>query len=747
MKTQLHRRVLLLFVLAILLHYPHSLLFAAEQSPGFTLTGNAELFSTPSGTIICKLLVDRDFFFNFTEEQDYHNAKFTKIGLDGWIKKSSVKIQGRDPEGTVSKNDNLRASPHKGNLAVVYKGAKVEIIETDKTLVKVHITGWIQETQTSLSQNQQSSQQDKEQKQQNKEQKKQELPISLSEEGRLLKEITDTLKDNSKKLVSLEEKFAKQAIEQEADKESILGKIIATTTANQSIISTALSRDTSIGLIIIVAIVLSMLFYSKKLSYLTHTVTSASQSFEESNNKGFEETKHLSEKIIDRTSNDSNKIITFLTNLYTPINESLSKLSKDTDSAISLLIEKVFHYLNSMKMETGISIEKINKTQIESFNSLGEKLATTLTDAQRTISLSIADLNEKVLGGLSAMQLHLTSQNAESYQAQLKLISDLRHDILASVESSLKNNISIVNNMFDEIAKTIETRMNGINEKVEERLSKGFENSNKIFLDVIDRLQKIDQAQQKISDLSNNVVSLQKTLDNKGSRGAFGEVQLEDLVRDVFPEKFVDFNYVMSNGKRPDCLIFLPQPTGNTAIDAKFPLENYLRMFDKDATDSDRKTANSNFKRDINKHINDIANKYIIPGETANGAVMFIPSEAVFAEIHAHHPDLVHEAQNKRVWITSPTTLMAVLMTAKAVLADAERNKLTNIIHEHLNALSVEFKRFTDRMDDLSKHISQANDDVGKIHTTAKKIAVRFTKIEKCEIDPSTSLLVSEGTI
>jgi DNA recombination protein RmuC len=182
-------------------------------------------------------------------------------------------------------------------------------------------------------------------------------------------------------------------------------------------------------------------------------------------------------------------------------------------------------------------------------------------------------------------------------------------------------------------------------------------------------------------------------------------------------------------------MLFMPEPTGNLAIDAKFPLDSFKAMMDTDAAESDRKAAERLFRQDIKKHINDIASKYIISGETSDGALMFIPAEAVFAEIHAHQPQLVEEAQRKRVWMVSPTTMMAVLTTARAVLKDSATRKQIHLIQEHLVMLAADFDRFRSRMDNLSRHIQQANKDVAEVNTSARKISSRFEKIEKVELE------------
>jgi len=200
------------------------------------------------------------------------------------------------------------------------------------------------------------------------------------------------------------------------------------------------------------------------------------------------------------------------------------------------------------------------------------------------------------------------------------------------------------------------------------------------------------------------------------------------------PEKNISFQHSLSNGKRADCMIFLPQPTGNVAIDAKFPLETYRRMTDANTSRMEKTTAERQFRVEIQKHITDISSKYIIPGETSDGAVMFIPAEAVFAEIHANFPDLVDKAQQNRVWMVSPTTMMAILTTARAVLKDEATRKQVHIIQEHLNMLAKDFDRFQIRMNNLAKHVNQAHKDVEDVHKTASKISSRFSKIEKAEL-------------
>ena len=340
---------------------------------------------------------------------------------------------------------------------------------------------------------------------------------------------------------------------------------------------------------------------------------------------------------------------------------------------------------------------------------------------------------------------NIKDQQSQSREAQLKSLAEMQAkleqrfgDMQQGIEKRLgemsQTSIERLAKSNDQIQETLHKRLTEISGQVETRLNKGFEKTNETFTDVVKRLALIDEAQKKITELSSSVVSLQEVLNDKRSRGAFGEAQMMLQVRNALPENAFEEQHLLSNGTRVDCMLFLPEPTGNLAIDAKFPLDSYKTMMDPDVAQSDRLVAEKQFKQDIKKHINDIADKYILPGETSDGALMFIPAEAVFAEIHAHQPGLVEEAQRRRVWMVSPTTMMAVLTTARAVLKDSATRKQVHLIQEHLVRLSTDFDRFRKRMDSLSKHIQQANKDVEEVNTSARKISSRFEKIEKVEL-------------
>lgn len=281
--------------------------------------------------------------------------------------------------------------------------------------------------------------------------------------------------------------------------------------------------------------------------------------------------------------------------------------------------------------------------------------------------------------------------------------------------------------------ESLQKGFHDISGQVEKRLSEGFEKTNAVFTDIVKRLALIDEAQKKITELSGQVVSLQEIFSDKRSRGVFGEIQLYDLIRNVLPEQNFAIQPTLSNGKRPDCILYLPQPTGNIAIDAKFPLEHYHKLTQHDLPRNQYPQIERLFKESIQKHIQDIAQKYIIPGETSEGAVMFIPAEAVFSEIHAKHSDLIELAHRLKIWIVSPTTLMAILTTARSVLKDIETQKQIHIIQKHLIKLGEDFYRFQERIEKLSKHINLAHQDIEQVQTSSQKILSRFHKIEKAE--------------
>jgi DNA recombination protein RmuC len=335
-------------------------------------------------------------------------------------------------------------------------------------------------------------------------------------------------------------------------------------------------------------------------------------------------------------------------------------------------------------------------------------------------------------GGLAQQSDRLSSRLSE----ELNQTRDTLHRLQLTLAASLGETT-------DKLNARIDQRLEQISGKVNERLDEGFKKTNETFVNVMQRLATIDEAQKKIETLTGSVVSLQELLGDKRSRGAFGEVQLEALVRNIMPPSAFEFQCKLSNGMRVDCVLKLPAPTGLVCVDSKFPLENYHRMLAPGTNDVERAAAQRQFRADVKRHVDDIAKKYIVAGETSDGAVMFVPAEAVFAEIHAYHSEVVDHANAKRVWIVSPTTLMAVLNTARAVLKDVETRKQVHVIKEALSYLGQDFRRFEERMKRLADHVRQAHQDAEEVQVSSRKIVQQFYKIESVELDapPETAQL------
>ena len=359
---------------------------------------------------------------------------------------------------------------------------------------------------------------------------------------------------------------------------------------------------------------------------------------------------------------------------------------------------------------------------------------------------------ENLLQDQQASQQTARAQFDQHQIHSLKLIQDsmqnATNDMRNQVATLLHQSTQRLTDQFDKLTQTTQEKLKDISQEVNRQLTTGFEKTTHTFTDVVKRLAIIDEAQKRITELSTSVVSLQEILSDKKSRGAFGEVQLSGLLHNMLPEKQFSLQHTLSNGKRADCLLFLPEPTGNIVIDAKFPLESFRRLQNESMTDAEKKIVETQFKIDIKKHIQDIAEKYIIPGETSDGAMLFIPAEAIFAEIHGKFEELVLFAQQKRVWLVSPTTMMAILTTARAVLKDAATRAQIHIIQEHLIGLGKDFDRFQKRMDDLAKHMNQAHQDVELVHKSSQKLTSRFQKIEKVDMGLNTAevpLLEDEG--
>lgn len=383
-----------------------------------------------------------------------------------------------------------------------------------------------------------------------------------------------------------------------------------------------------------------------------------------------------------------------------------------------------------------VMVVRLSQKSQPQFTKLENALATQCQQIIQSI------LKEQVIQQqrMSESLIKFSQQNSEAQQMSLHHLQTTLRDNFTELDKQIHNSLlrttTHLSEQFDKLNQGTTQNLLKISEAVEIKLSKGFEKTNETFTNIVSRLAIIDDAQKKITDLSQNVVGLQNLLADKRSRGAFGEVQLNVLIQNVLPTNCYQLQCTLSNNARVDCLLILPEPTGKLAIDAKFPLENYQKYLDLNNEEAVRQAARQQFKIDIKKHIQDISQKYIIPGETSDGAIMFIPAEAIFAEIHTYHVDLVEYAWQMKVWLASPSTMMAILTTASSVLKDSATRQQVHVIQEHLRLLAQDFTRFDKRMTNLSQHLRQANDDAEQVHISSQKITKRFQQIEKVELDP-----------
>jgi DNA recombination protein RmuC len=286
----------------------------------------------------------------------------------------------------------------------------------------------------------------------------------------------------------------------------------------------------------------------------------------------------------------------------------------------------------------------------------------------------------------------------------------------------------------DRLSRLLDDRLKALDKSVAEGILNSTDRTNQSMTQIQKRLAVIDQAQKNISDLSTQMVGLQDILANKQARGAFGEIQLNDLVSGTLPPNAYAFQATLSNGRRADCLLHLPNPPGSIVIDAKFPLESFNAL--QGAKDeAEKKVAQRAFAADVLKHVSDIAERYIIPGETAESALMFLPSEAIYAELHANFRDAIDKSFRARVWIVSPTTLMATLNTVRAVLKDVRMREQAHVIQKEVAVLGEDVARLDSRVENLNKHFNLAEKDLGEIQTSTRKITSRVDKIEKIEME------------
>lgn len=382
-----------------------------------------------------------------------------------------------------------------------------------------------------------------------------------------------------------------------------------------------------------------------------------------------------------------------------------------------------------------------NEKLLLRFNQLGQNLSGTMNDNNQLLSKNHTENSQLLTSSMNNNIQKLSVRLNENNTALTGVMTENNQNLTKNINEFKDGLTKNINENFEKLSQKIENRLDVMNMKVEERLSKGFEETTKTFGNVLERLSKIDEAQKKIEALSSNVVSLQDILTDKKSRGIFGEIQLYQILSSVFGEKndkLYQKQYKLSNGNIVDSIIFTPEPLGNIAVDSKFPLENYRKMYNNELSQIERENARKDFVTDLKKHIDAISSKYIIKNETSEQAILFLPAEAIFAEINAYHTDIIEYAYKKNVRIASPTTLISVLTVIQVMMTNLERDKYANIIQQELEKLNVEFTRYRTRWDNLQKNIEKVSKDVKEINTTSNKISKRFTEISNAKFEEKT---------
>jgi DNA recombination protein RmuC len=326
------------------------------------------------------------------------------------------------------------------------------------------------------------------------------------------------------------------------------------------------------------------------------------------------------------------------------------------------------------------------------------------------------------------------TQLAGSLQTVSETASHAQMQVLQTMESRLAE---VQRQMADRLADSQLKQarsMSDMQEKMGEVLNGQATKTASSLTQLQERLATIDKAQENITKLSGDVLSLQDILSNKQTRGAFGEIQLTDIVGKALPSDSYTLQATLSNGKRADCLIHLPNPPGPIAIDSKFPLEAYEALRRAETQEQATRAAQA-LRLAVRKHIRDIAERYIIEGETAEGAIMFLPSEAVYAELHANFPDTVREGFAARVWIVSPTTCMATLNTMRAILKDARMREQAGAIRKELSLLYTDVDRLGTRVENLDRHFGQASKDIAEIKISADKAGRRAKRLDNFDFE------------
>ncbi len=304
------------------------------------------------------------------------------------------------------------------------------------------------------------------------------------------------------------------------------------------------------------------------------------------------------------------------------------------------------------------------------------------------------------------------------------------------VQSEMSGRMQTMSEIFgsrtSDLSRLISEKIDNANQRMGQQLNETKEKTQESLAKLNERLALIDKAQSTITELSGEIVSLQSILSNKQTRGAFGQGRMEAIIKDGLPPNAYDFQPTLSNNSRPDCIIHMPNNAPDLVIDAKFPLEAWQRIAQAE-TSEELKKAQADFRNNMNKHINDIAQKYLIAGETHDTAFLFVPSESIFADIHEHFEDIVQKGARKRIVIISPSLLMLSIQVIFALLRDVRMREQAHLIQKEVLLLMEDIARLDERVEKLQTHFAQASKDIDMIVTSSKKITKRSGNIEAME--------------
>tara|TARA_R110000772_G_scaffold215694_2_gene326231 strand:+ start:72908 stop:74029 length:1122 start_codon:yes stop_codon:yes gene_type:complete len=353
------------------------------------------------------------------------------------------------------------------------------------------------------------------------------------------------------------------------------------------------------------------------------------------------------------------------------------------------------------------------------------------------MDVTILDNTGIVLGiGLALLAALVAGVYAVTQRARRENLDQMAR--ITAMAEALSRQQAELSGALQQSQVTVNDRLDGLGKRLGDSLHQQSERTGQSLKTLYERLAVIDHAQKNLTDLSQQMVGLQDILSNKQARGAFGEIQLNDLVTATLPPSAYEFQVSLSNGKRADCLLKLPNPPGSIVIDAKFPLESYQALRDAGSDEAAKVAAGRRFAQDVKAHVVAISEKYIVPGETAESALMFLPSEAVYAELHANFVNVVEESYRRRVWIVSPTTLMATLNTVRAILKDSRMREQAHVIQAEVQKMMEDVGRLDDRVGKLQTHFDQATKDIRDIRVSTDKITKRGEKIEDLQLADET---------